>query len=133
MNRNKILVVMPAYNEVGIIGESIAKVLSEGYRLVVVDDGSNDDTFKKALEYPCYLLKHKVNLGQGAAIQTGITFGLKHTDCEVFFTFDADGQHHVEDIEVVAGPILDKSTEVVLGSRFAGIESENMPKSRRFF
>lgn len=132
-SKRRVLVVVPAYNEELIIEDIVLSIISEGYSLVIVDDGSNDFTFAKAQKFSCYVLRHCINLGQGAAIQTGFQFGLQHTDCDVFVTFDADGQHRVEDIEKMIKPILDNQVDVVLGSRFLGVDPENIPNSRRFF
>ena len=129
----RVLVIIPAFNEGKIIEDVISSVLSIGYSLVVVDDGSRDDTYSRIAKYPCFTLRHIINLGQGAALQTGFDFGLNQTKWDVFVTFDADGQHRVEDIEVMIKPILDNQVDVVLGSRFLGVDPENIPKSRRFF
>jgi glycosyltransferase involved in cell wall biosynthesis len=133
MDKNQILIILPAYNESPVIAKSISGIISAGYQLTVIDDGSTDNTTKIVSDYPCYLIRHPINLGQGAAIQTGITFGLKHTNCEIFVTFDADGQHQVEDIESLVKPIIDGKAEIVLGSRFLGVKPVNIPKTRRFF
>ena len=129
----RVLVIIPAYNEGKIIEEVISNVLSKGYSLAVVDDGSGDDTYSRMAKYSCFTLRHIINLGQGAALQTGFEYGLKQTNCDVFVTFDADGQHRVEDIEKLIEPILDNEVDVVLGSRFLGVDPENIPKSRKFF
>jgi glycosyltransferase involved in cell wall biosynthesis len=133
IDRKRVLVIIPAFNEGKIIEDVISSVLSIGYSLVVVDDGSRDDTYSRIVNYSCFALKHIINLGQGAALQTGFDFGLKQTNCSVFVTFDADGQHRVEDIEEMIKPILENQVDVVLGSRFLGVDPENIPKSRWFF
>ena len=132
MDKSKILLIVPAYNESKVIDETIQGILDEGYNLVIIDDCSTDDTYEKCLRHHCYVLRHMVNLGQGAAIQTGFSFGLSQTSYEVFVTFDADGQHRVEDVEPLVNSILTGQAEVALGSRFLGTEPENMPKLRRF-
>lgn len=132
IDKKRILVIIPAYNEGQIVEDVISRVLSEGYS-VVVDDGSQDDTYNRITKQAGYVLRHIINLGQGAALQTGFEFGLKLTNCDVFVTFDADGQHRVEDIEEMIKPILNCQVDVVLGSRFLGVDPENIPKSRKLF
>lgn len=70
-------VVVPAFNEAPRIGRTLENLLQVAQTVVVVDDGSADNTAEVALRYPVWLLRHPVNLGQGAAIQTGITFSLR--------------------------------------------------------
>jgi glycosyltransferase involved in cell wall biosynthesis len=87
--------------------------------VVVVDDGSGDDTVAVARQHPVWVLRHIVNCGQGAALQTGLTFALAQ-GAEVLVTFDADGQHATEEIERLVAPIRAGHFDVVLGSRFLG-------------
>jgi glycosyltransferase involved in cell wall biosynthesis len=133
LDKKRVLVIIPAYNEGEIIEEVISNVISNGYSVAVVDDGSKDDTFGRIAKKSNFALKHIVNLGQGAALQTGFEFGLKKTACDFFVSFDADGQHRVEDIESMVEPILNDQADVVLGSRFLGFDPENIPRSRRLF
>lgn len=96
---------MPAYNEATTIKSLVLK-LSELYpNVVVVDDGSSDDTSSEALSSGAILLRHLVNLGQGAALQTGIEYSLL-AGAQVIVTFDADGQHRVRDVAKLVLPIL---------------------------
>jgi len=81
------------------------------------------------LRYPVWLLRHAVNLGQGAALQTGITFALAQ-GAEIVVTYDADGQHQASDIASLVQPILEDRADVVLGSRFLG-QTVDMPALRR--
>ncbi|MDK2849594.1 MAG: polyprenyl-phospho-N-acetylgalactosaminyl synthase [Candidatus Woesearchaeota archaeon] len=132
MKSNKIFIVIPAYNE----HKSLPKVLSElksaGYKnIVLVDDGSSDDTSLIGIKNNVYTLRHPVNLGQGAALRTGILFALKQ-GADIIITFDADGQHQVSDIKNLVKPIIEGKAEVVLGSRFCkGSRVENIPLSRK--
>ncbi|MEM2002857.1 MAG: glycosyltransferase, partial [Candidatus Methanomethylicaceae archaeon] len=82
-------VVVPAYNEAPRLGRTLEGLLEVASSVVVVDDGSADNTRQVALQYPVWVLRHPVNLGQGAAIQTGITFALRQ-GAEYVATFDAD-------------------------------------------
>jgi glycosyltransferase involved in cell wall biosynthesis len=87
--------------------------------VVVVDDGSDDDTAAVAREQPVWVLRHIVNCGQGAALQTGLTFALTR-GAEIVVTFDADGQHASAEIERLVEPIRKGHFDVTLGSRFLG-------------
>ncbi len=122
-------VVIAAYNE----GTMIADVVLDARRMfpnvVVVDDGSRDDTGARALAGGATLLTHPINLGQGAALQTGIAWACaKGFDYVV--TFDADGQHRPEDAAAMLKALHERDMQVALGSRFLG-HAENIPASRR--
>jgi len=120
---------VPAYNEAHVLAEPLAALCGQYQNVVVVDDGSTDQTTAVASEFPVYLLSHLFNLGQGAALRTGLDFALGH-DAQVIVTFDADGQHAVDDVQAVVRPVLQGTTDVALGSRFLG-SAEGMPMGRR--
>jgi len=122
-------VVIAAYNEERSIGDVLSQLRRRYPNVIVVDDGSNDDTSKKALEAGATVLRHVVNRGQGAALQTGMTFALRR-GAKVVVTFDADGQHSVEDIPAMVAPILDGRAQITLGSRFIK-DSRSIPFVRR--
>ena len=122
-------VVMPAFNESACIAQVSAKVRALYPNVVVVDDGSTDDTFAAARDSATYVLRHPVNRGQGAALQTGIMFALAR-GAEYIVSFDSDGQHEVDDIAALVAPIHAGTCDVSLGSRFLG-ETFEMPLSRR--
>jgi polyprenyl-phospho-N-acetylgalactosaminyl synthase len=113
-----IWVVIPAYNEEKVIARVLSDLMQQPYQVVVVDDGSTDHTVAKVLEFPVILLRHAANLGQGAALQTGLSYALRQTEMRYIVTFDADGQHHPEDIARLVGALEDGPVEVALGSRF---------------
>ncbi len=125
MSRNKIIVVIPAYNEEKNIGEIIRKVKTMVDEVVVVDDGSADRTVKVAEEQKAIVLKHLINRGQGAALETGDQYALKQ-DADIVIHFDADGQFLTEEIKDIIEPIKNGEAEVVFGSRFMEKKS-NMP------
>jgi polyprenyl-phospho-N-acetylgalactosaminyl synthase len=110
-------VIVPTYNEERVILSTLESLLSYDYTIVVVDDGSRDGTWDIARSLPVYTLRHLVNLGQGAALQTGMAFALQQ-GAQVIVHFDADGQHSPDDIQSLAEPIEKGEADVVLGSRF---------------
>ncbi len=124
-----VFVVIPAYNESACIAQ-VAREVREAYpNVVVVDDGSSDNTAEAAKAGATYVLRHPINRGQGAALQTGITFALQRGASHVV-TFDADGQHRVEDIAALLAPLRAGEAEIALGSRFLG-DAVDMPAARR--
>ncbi|CAB3804030.1 glycosyltransferase family 2 protein [Pararobbsia alpina] len=128
-NDNDIWVVIPAYNEASVVAD-VASVVCQHYEnVVVVDDGSSDETAQAVLTTRAWLLQHPINLGQGAALQTGITFARQRGACYIA-TFDADGQHDIHDIAGMAHLAAQSGLDVVLGSRFLG-SAINMPIRRR--
>lgn len=124
-----IWVVVPAYNESRVIGGVIEELVARGHRVVVVDDGSSDGTPAVARSAGATVLRHAVNRGQGAALQTGIAFALRR-GAEHIVTFDSDGQHAPGDVDALVAPLLAGRADVVLGSRFIG-SSEGMPAARK--
>ncbi len=112
-----VFVVVPAYNEAGVIKQTLLPLLKAGYTVAVVDDGSTDQTAAVVSELPVILLRHPVNLGAGAAIQTGITFAASKS-AKWIVLFDADGQHRHEDIPVLLEPLYKNQADMVIGSRF---------------
>lgn len=110
-------VIIPAYNEEKVIGQVVNDVLPVAHTVVVVDDASRDTTAEEALRNGALVLNHRVNRGQGAALQTGIEYALEQ-GADIIVHFDADGQHQGADIPRFIGPILRGEADVVLGSRF---------------
>jgi glycosyltransferase involved in cell wall biosynthesis len=121
-------VVIAAYNE----GEAVAEVVSglAGHCkwAIVVDDGSRDRTAEIALEAGAHVIRHPINLGQGAALQTGIDYAVQ-LGAEYIVTFDADGQHAAAEIVPMVRHLIDKGADIVLGSRFIG-STLNMPRAK---
>jgi glycosyltransferase involved in cell wall biosynthesis len=126
----RIWIVMAAYNESSRLERTIVGLLGRNYSIVVVDDGSRDDTFAVARTLPVWALRHPINCGQGAALQTGIDFALLH-DADVIVTFDADGQHDPGDIAAILEPVLSGEVDVTLGSRFLRNDNDGIPRTRR--
>ena len=128
VSRSRVYVVIPAYNEGSIISRVVAEVKRAGYAVVVVDDGSSDATAEEARTADAVVISHPFNLGQGAALQTGIAYALAQP-AEVIVTFDADGQHRVSDISHLAEALLQERADFALGSRFLG-QAPNLPPLR---
>jgi glycosyltransferase involved in cell wall biosynthesis len=122
-------VVVPAFNESAIIGPSVRGLRSRFAHVVVVDDGSVDATAAAALAAGATVLRHGVNAGQGAALQTGIDYALARGAAYVA-TFDADGQHQVEDLVAMLAVLQASPHDIVLGSRFLG-HAEGLTVARR--
>jgi polyprenyl-phospho-N-acetylgalactosaminyl synthase len=130
MSMNDVWVVVPMYNEEGSIGSVVADLRRVFPRVVCVDDGSRDQSAVVARAAGASVLAHSVNLGQGAALQTGFDFVARQEDTRWVVTFDADGQHLVSDAERMVCVARDNSLDVVLASRFAG-EVDNIPRARK--
>jgi glycosyltransferase involved in cell wall biosynthesis len=115
-------IVVPAFNEAGVIGDVITALRSVFTNVVCVDDGSVDGTGDIALRAGAHLVSHPVNLGQGAAIQTGVEYARSQPGSRVFATFDADGQHRVEDLVTMIDRLRRDDVDIVIGTRFgAGV------------
>lgn len=114
----KIWVVIPAFNEESIIQDVLQEIQHAGYtNIIVVDDGSSDETQKKATSLKGVVaVKHLINRGKGAAIKTGIE-AAKKLGADIVITLDGDGQHNPADIKPMLGLIHHDGYDVVLGSR----------------
>jgi glycosyltransferase involved in cell wall biosynthesis len=124
-------VVIPAYNEREVIRSVVEPLIEEDYNVVIVDDASTDGTHLAACEFPVHVCRHAVNLGQGAALQTGIEYALRH-GAKFIVTYDADGQHVPENIPMLLAPLLNHDYCVALGTRFGESgRAVGMPLVRR--
>ncbi len=126
----KIIAIVPAYNEEKIISTVLKELKKETDEIILVDDGSLDMTAELAKKEEVFVLKHLINLGQGASLKTGLDFALRK-GADIVVTFDADGQHKASEIKKIVKPIIDGECEVVLGSRFLESKS-NIPHLRKF-
>lgn len=117
--RESVWVVVPCYNEGPRLSNVLAQLVSCAHSVVVVDDGSTTPVAGIERFAGVSLLRHCVNLGQGAALQTGIDYALQH-GADYVVTFDSDGQHSASDIAAMLAPLRDGSAQVTLGTRFAG-------------
>jgi glycosyltransferase involved in cell wall biosynthesis len=128
----RVIAVIPAYREAGRIGAVVRGLLPQVAAVVVVDDGSPDETAAEAADAGAIVLRHALNRDQGAALRTGNEAALR-LGAEVVVHFDADGQHDSADLPVLLYPIARGEADVVLGSRFLGVSSVGMPLTRRLF
>ena len=113
-----VTVVVPAYNEEGRVAAVVAGLCSEFGTVVVVDDGSRDDTAALARAAGARVVRHPSNLGQGAALQTGFAYALTDPGMRYVVTFDSDGQHQVSDVLDMLDKARAEDLQVVFGSRF---------------
>jgi glycosyltransferase involved in cell wall biosynthesis len=111
-------IVVPSFNEATVIGEVISELRSVFDHVVCVDDGSADGTGEIARQAGAHLVRHPINLGQGAAIQTGIEYARSQPGATMFATFDADGQHRVKDLAAMIDRLAVGDVDVVIGTRF---------------
>lgn len=129
----KLLIIVPAYNEQQVIGkvlDSLKQIKIGGIEkeIVVVDDGSSDDTKYEALKREVTVLTHIVNRGLGGALGTGLIYARK-INADLVVTFDADGQHRSKDLKRMVTPILEQNADVVIGSRM--LTKGGMPVDRK--
>ncbi len=131
--KNDVYLVVPAYNEEKTVSEIIEGIVNEGYNVVLVNDGSEDKTLELAInskrKYPdkIFIVSHMINRGLGATLNTGMETAIKK-NAKYIITFDADGQHAIEDISKVIQPLLNGEADAVIGSR----PFEDMPLSKSF-
>lgn len=125
----KIIAVIPAYNESQVLGDVVRSVIPHVHEVLVVDDGSKDNTAQTARQAGAAVAIHPINRGQGAALQTGMDIALQRS-ADIVVHFDADGQHTPEQIQHLIAPIKSGEAEVVLGSRFLD-KTSNVPAVRR--
>lgn len=131
MTDKNVFVVIPAYNESKVLATVLQELCQTPYRIVVVDDCSGDGTYQVIERFPVYALRHSINLGQGAALQTGMTFALQRGAAYIVH-FDADGQHRPQDIPLLLEPLQRGEADVALGSRFLRSEdTAQIPPSKR--
>jgi glycosyltransferase involved in cell wall biosynthesis len=125
----KTYIVIAAYNEENNIRSVIVGLKDEGYKnIIVVDDGSKDKTNEISKTEGVIALKHMINCGQGAALQTGMSYALLD-GADYIVHFDADGQHNPKEIKYMLEPIMNKEVDATLGSRF--IKKQKIPFSRK--
>lgn len=130
---NKILLIIPAYNEEKSIQKTIGAVLDAGYDYIIINDGSTDST-KKILDRNNYnYIDLLANLGIGGAVQTGYKYAYEN-DYDIAVQFDADGQHDINYVKDIVQPIIDQEADLVIGSCYISRDTKNRRSSkiRRF-
>jgi glycosyltransferase involved in cell wall biosynthesis len=118
MSNKNICVIVPFYNEEEVIAKVLSELIDKNYNVLTIDDGSTDKSSEIAKSFNCKVLTHPSNFGQGAALQTGISFARLNPNIEIFVTFDSDGQHKVSNIDDVIKPIANNEADFVFGTRF---------------
>lgn len=124
-------IIIPAFNEAQVIGAVVGGLRSTFPHVVCVDDGSRDGTADIALRAGAHVVTHPVNLGQGAAIQTGVEYARRQPGATVFATFDADGQHRVADVLAMMRRLDRGDVDIVIGTRFGGSTVTHTPLLKR--
>jgi glycosyltransferase involved in cell wall biosynthesis len=126
----KIVVGIPAFNEEENIGKIIAKLKKITNEIIICNDNSTDSTKEIAEQMGVIVVNHERNLGYGAAIKT-IFLKAREVGADILVTMDGDGQHRIEDLKTITKPILEKQSDIVIGSRFLENEEKNIPKYRK--
>ena len=126
----KIIVGIPAFNEEKNIAAIITKLADITDTIIVCNDGSSDLTSDIAEKMGAFVINHEKNLGYGAAIRS-IFLKAKELNGDILVTFDADGQHRIEDVEKVTKPIIDQEVDLVIGSRFLDESEKEVPQYRK--
>jgi polyprenyl-phospho-N-acetylgalactosaminyl synthase len=131
MNRSSVYIIVPVFQEQEEVSKTIKTLLTLGCSIVIVDDGSPTNQAVFIEDYPVHFLRHTINLGQGAALQTGVEYALEH-GAEWIVHFDADGQHLASDIPRLLQPLFSDECDIVFGSRLLEKGNSAIPLSKRF-
>lgn len=130
--RTDVAFVIPVYNEGQVVRRVVESVLEQYSSVICVNDCSRDNSAAEIALTDAFLVNHPVNMGQGAALQTGIEFArLLPPEVKYLVTFDSDGQHRLDDVAHMLDVIEREQTDFVLGSRFLGTEAVGMSASKR--
>lgn len=128
--QNDVWLIVPVYNEAAVVAEVITEALVTFPNIVCVDDGSSDDSVRRIRATGARLVQHPVNLGQGAAIQTGVEYAREQPGGRYFVTFDADGQHQVPDVLAMLRRLRADEADIVVGTRFHG-DTSHIPRMKK--
>ncbi len=132
VTNDSVVVGIPTYNEEVAIGTVVVQAQRYADEVVVVDDGSSDDTVQIALDAGATVIEHEVNRGKGGAIRTLMQHVRNGDDVDALVVLDGDGQHLPVDIPDVVDPVLEGECEVSIGSRYVEQEQTETPLHRRF-
>lgn len=121
--RDDVWLVVPLYNEASVIEDVVRAARARFPKVVCVDDGSTDGSADLAEAAGAYVVRHPVNLGQGAALQTGFEYAVADPEMRYVVTYDADGQHQLDDVEAMLDRIRRDDLQVVFGSRFLDLRT----------
>ena len=124
-------VIVPLHNEEGMIAAVVDELVDTFPHVICVDDGSTDGSAAAVAGTRAHLVRHCVNLGQGAALQTGLSYALQRPGARWFVTFDADGQHRVADAQAMVDVVRNGRCDVALGSRFLVDDPDAVPWRKR--
>lgn len=126
-----VFIIVPCFNEeASVLHQTLVALINTGASVVLVDDGSDANQKKILPDLPIYFLRHEINLGQGAALQTGTEFALEK-NAEYIVHFDADGQHQSGDINPLLQPLLTNEADISFGSRFLTATDQTIPPFRK--
>lgn len=129
-SQSDVWLVVPVYNEAPVIAAVMTNAMQTFPNVVCVDDGSRDGSADQILTTGAHLVRHPVNLGQGAAVQTGVEYARRSPGAKYFVTFDADGQHQVDDVLRMVHRLRTEPLDIVVGTRFHG-DVTHIPKLKR--
>jgi glycosyltransferase involved in cell wall biosynthesis len=116
---DQVLVILPAYNESRHIQKVVKRIQRFGFNhIIVVDDGSTDETANLAKDSGARVLKHVINRGPGAATETGFAYARIHSEYNYCVTIDADEQHHPKDLSHLIDVLIENDADIVIGNRF---------------
>ena len=123
--------IVPCYNEGTVIFDVLTHARETFPNIVAVNDGSRDDSAAQIRAAGAHLVNHPVNLGQGAALQTGVEYARSQPGARYFVTFDADGQHQVKDVVRMVERLRAEPVDIIVGTRFAGQDNSQVPWIKR--
>ena len=123
--------IVPCYNEGTVIFDVLTHARETFPNIVAVNDGSRDDSAAQIRAAGAHLVNHPVNLGQGAALQTGVEYARAQPGARYFVTFDADGQHQVKDVVRMVERLRAEPVDIIVGTRFAGQDNSQVPWIKR--
>lgn len=130
-DQQSVFAVVPCFNEGAVLRQTVLELMAVGVQVVVVDDGSAPRVAAVCGDLPIHILRHRVNLGQGAALQTGMEYALRAGAAYVIH-FDADGQHDAGAIAGMVDVLRRGEADVVLGSRFLQpAHAREVPRAKR--